>query len=216
MSDITRLTTHPLALTSVTTLLDGSTGTAEFRKAMHNLSRILIGEAVREVAKFLTLEEREVKTPLEPTQGVYLNGDAISLVPVLSAGLGMLWAGLELLPAAPVHLIGLVRDSGTGVATCHYVRAPVGKPNICFVLEPMEATGGSASDAVTIVKGWGAQQVVCIGVNASPQGVERMRGDHPDVPFFFAKLGSGLTKEFYIKDGVGDAGDRWRGLGKTH
>jgi uracil phosphoribosyltransferase len=152
-------------------------------------------------------------TPLEEYHGVEI-GDRIGLVPILRAGLGMVDAVLEMIPTARVWHLGLYRDHQTLEPVSYYNKLPH-QPDIdlCLLLDPMLATGGSATAAIEVLKQWGATRIKFLGLIAAPEGVERLAQEHPDVPIHLAALDDRLNEHAYIVPGLGDAGDRQFGTG---
>ncbi len=196
---------HPLIQHKLTILRDVNTGAKEFREMIKEISTLLAYEVTRD----LTMEEVDVETPLMMTRGKIIAGKKIGLVPILRAGLGMVEGMLELLPAAKVGHIGLYRDPDTLEPVEYYCKLPedIGNRDI-LVLDPMLATGGSASAAVTFLKQRGSVNIKLVCIIAAPEGIRRVQEDHPDVPVYVAAVDEGLTKDAYIYPGLGDAGDR--------
>ena len=161
-----------------------------------------------EATQDLGLGDIEVATPMGTAQGLELT-DKIGLVPVLRAGLGMVDGIWELMPQAEVWHIGLYRDERTLKPVSYYNKLPTAPTvQVCLVLDPMLATGGSAVATVDILKKWGAQRIKYIGLLAAPEGIERLQTAHPDVPIHIAHIDSHLNEIGYIVPGLGDAGDR--------
>lgn len=196
---------HPLIQHKLTILRDVNTGAKEFREMIKEVSTLLAYEVTRD----LSMEEVEVETPLMKTTGKVIAGKKIGLVPILRAGLGMVEGMLELIPAAKVGHIGLYRDPETLEPVEYYCKLPedIGNRDI-FVLDPMLATGGSASAAVTFLKQRGSCHIKLVCIIAAPEGIERVQKDHPDVPVYVAAVDEGLNDHAYIYPGLGDAGDR--------
>ncbi len=196
---------HPLIKHKLTILRDVRTGPKEFREMVKEISTLLGYEVTRDLA----MEEVEVETPLMKTKGYVISGKKVGLVPILRAGLGMVEGMLDLIPAAKVGHIGLYRDPETLEPVEYYCKLPqdVSHRDI-FVLDPMLATGGSSSAAVTFLKDYGCKNIKLVCVLAAPEGVARMQQDHPDVDIYCAALDEGLTDHAYIYPGLGDAGDR--------
>lgn len=196
---------HPLVRHKMSLLRDVDTTKKDFRDLVDEISMLLAYEATKE----LPLERVQVRTPLETTEGFRVTGKKLTLVPVLRAGLGMVDGVLRLIPSARVGHVGLYRDHDSLQPVHYYFKIPGDAGAREFlVLDPMLATGGSASAAVAALKeaGAGAVQVVCLV--AAPEGVERMAVDHPDVPVITAALDRQLNENGYILPGLGDAGDR--------
>jgi len=186
-------------------LRDADTPTREFRHLVGEIATLLAYEATRD----LETEPVEVWTPLERMMGARIPGDRIVLVPILRAGLGMVDAVAALFPNAGVGHIGLYRNEETLEPVSYYFKIPpLGPDKLYLVLDPMLATGGSASAAIAKLKESGAERVRLISLVAAPPGVEKMQADHPDVPVFVAALDRELNEHGYILPGLGDAGDR--------
>jgi uracil phosphoribosyltransferase len=181
----------------------------KFREVVREITTLLTYEATQDLAT----EEQVVQTPLaEVTCQVV--AERVGLVPVLRAGLGMVEAVLELLPYAQVWHIGLFRDERTLKPISYYNRLPdQATVDTCLLLDPMLATGGSASATVDILKRWGAPRIKYLGLIAAPEGIARLQADHPDVPIHVAAIDSHLNENGYIVPGLGDAGDRQFGTG---
>ncbi|MEJ2503483.1 MAG: uracil phosphoribosyltransferase [Gemmatimonadota bacterium] len=200
-----RLVTHPLVQHKMALLRAESTSKKEFRELVDELSMLLAYEATSE----LPLEPITVRTPLEEAEGYRVAGKKLTLVPVLRAGLGMVAGVLRLMPSARVGHIGLYRDHETLEPVHYYFKIPGAAASREFiVLDPMLATGGSASAAVTALKEGGAGAVRLVCLVAAPEGVNRMAQDHPDVVVIAAALDRELDGNGYIRPGLGDAGDR--------
>jgi len=196
---------HPLVQHKMALLRDVSTPTREFRQLVGEIATLLAYEATRT----LETEPIPVHTPLEMMEGRRIPGDRIVLVPILRAGLGMVDAVAALFPNAGVGHIGLYRNEETLEPVSYYFKIPpLGADKVYLVLDPMLATGGSASAAVTKLKESGAKQLRLISLVAAPAGVARMNRDHPDVPVVVAALDRELNDHGYILPGLGDAGDR--------
>lgn len=200
---------HPLIIHNLTELTDERTTSREFRALVRRLTTLLIYEATAG----LMLAETRYRTPMEPTTSGRLV-QRIGLVPILRAGLGMVEPALDALPDAEVWHLGLYRDEETKQPVSYYNRLPERCPDDhVLILDPMLATGGSASDAVDVVKAWGAPSISFVGLIAAPEGVNRMLERHPDVPIFVAALHRQLNDQAFILPGLGDAGDRLFGTG---
>ena len=195
---------HPLLLHRLALLRDRDTAPRAFRQLVREMSQMLFYEATAE----LRLSARSVHTPLEECTGQQID-EALGLVPILRAGLGMAEAILDMVPAAQVWHLGLYRDHHTLKPVTYYKKLPE-RPNIelAFVMDPMLATGGSAVAAVDILKGWGLKRLKFLGLIAAPEGVAALRAAHPDVPIYLAAVDSHLNADKYIVPGLGDAGDR--------
>ena len=198
---------HPLAHDALATLRDKRTSPEHFRQAANRISVLLVAEALRDVPT----NAATVDTPLGPAAGRRVGRDVV-VVPVLRAGLGMLDAVLELVPTARVGHIGLQRDEMTAVASQYYSKLPA-RLDSSFVLmiDPMLATGGSASAAIELLRRGGAQRVRIVCIVAAPEGVAVVEHDHPDVVIYTPVVDSHLNAQKYIVPGLGDFGDRLYG-----
>jgi uracil phosphoribosyltransferase len=193
----------------VTRLRDQATPPKIFRELVAEIATLLLYEATAD----MPTEPREVKTPLAPYAGARLS-EKVGLVPVLRAGIGMVEAALALMPEAQVWHIGLFRDEHTLRPIEYYNKLPSSATvQVCLVLDPMLATGGSATATVDILKKWGAKRVKYVGIIAAPEGVRALSSAHPDVPIHVAALDERLNDKGYIVPGLGDAGDRQFGTG---
>jgi uracil phosphoribosyltransferase len=190
---------HKLALLRATT-----TEPKKFRELVREISWLLGYEALAD-ARTLPID---VQTPLETTPGAKL-ADRIGLIPILRAGLGMVDAMLELMPTAEVWHLGLFRDERTLQPVEYYNKLPdTATVDLCLVLDPMLATGGSATAAIEVLKAWGARRIKLVNLIAAPEGVRAVASAHPDVPIYCAALDRQLNEKGYILPGLGDAGDR--------
>ena len=200
---------HPLILHKLRLLRRVETEPKKFRELVREITLLLAYEATRD----LELVPSPVQTPLAQAQAWELK-ERIGLVPILRAGLGMCEAILQLLPTAQVWHLGLYRDHDTLEPITYYNKLPV-SPTVdrCIVLDPMLATGGSATAAVSILKGWGAERIAFMGLIAAPEGIRALQEAHPDVPIYVAAVDSHLNEKGYIVPGLGDAGDRYFGTG---
>ena len=198
------VSTHPLVKHKVARLRDAETEPKEFRELVGELAQLLVYEATRDLAT----SPSTVRTPLADCDAEVVK-TRIGIIPILRAGLGMAEAIHHLLPAATVWHLGLYRDHSTHQPIAYYNRLPA-EPNIDLglLVDPMLATGGSASAAVAILKNWGLKRIKYLGLIAAPEGVTVMRNDHPDVPVYLAALDAQLNDQAYIVPGLGDAGDR--------
>lgn len=196
---------HPLVHHKLALLRDRKTGGALFRQLLEELGLLLAVEASR----FLETETVSVETPLERMEGRRLKPLDPVLVPVLRAGLGLLPPFLELMPTAKVGHLGLYRDHDSLVPVPYYRNfPPVLHERPVFVLDPMLATGGSASEALHQLKAAGAKRITLVCLVGAPEGLTRVRADHPDVQVVLAALDRQLNEKGYILPGLGDAGDR--------
>lgn len=195
---------NPLISRDITYLRNYETKEYQFRLAVRRIAYILASE----ISKEFTTTEIEVETPLEKTKGYKLTKQIV-LVPVLRAGLSLVNSFIEMIPQAKVGHIGLQRDEETLQPVDYYYKAPKHLDiSTVIVLDPMLATGGSASAAVQFLKDKGAHEILMASLIASPEGVERLSSDHPDVKIFTAALDRELNDLGYILPGLGDAGDR--------
>lgn len=195
---------HPLLKHHLTALRDKATPPPQFRALVRTLSQLLFYEAARD----LRLAPVTVETPLAAYTAEAL-AEKVGLVPVLRAGLGMADAMLELLPQASVWHLGLYRDHATLKPVTYYNKLPANHGlDVGLVLDPMLATGGSAVEAIRILKRAGVPRVKFVGLIAAPEGVAAVQDAHPDVPLFLAAVDDRLNEVGYIVPGLGDAGDR--------
>lgn len=197
---------HPLASHLVAGLRDKETAPDRFRLLCRTLTTLLVIEATRA----LRTRDCVIETPLKATDQKVLS-QGIALVPILRAGLGMLESAVELFPDVAVGYIGLERHEDTAIARSYYTKLPslTGRYTLC--LDPMLATGGSASQALSLVKQRGASPAVMVCVVAAPEGVATVEANHPDVHVYTAALDEGLDARKYIVPGLGDFGDRLYG-----
>lgn len=204
MTEQLRVSQHPLVQHKLAVLRDESTDHRSFRELMRELAMLLAYEATLDIQ----LSARDVKTPMGIAKG-YKSDETIGLVPVLRAGLGMVEGALMLLPSVQVWHIGLYRDEHTLRPVEYYNRLPE-KPTVqvCLVLDPMLATGGSAAATIDILKRWGVPRIKYMGLIASPEGVKHLSEAHPDVPIHLAAVDERLNEVGFIVPGLGDAGDR--------
>jgi|UniRef100_UPI004049DE84 uracil phosphoribosyltransferase len=197
---------HPFAAHIMTHLRDKSTKPATFRTLAYQVGLLLAIEATRNLAT----KEKVIETPLEPHTGQVLARPLV-VVPILRAGLGMMQPFLDLFPDVSVGYVGLERDHETAVARSYYCKLPPLAGTRVLVVDPMLATGGSAAQAITVVKGAGAREVSFVCIVSSPEGVETVHAEHPDVPIFTAAHDRELNNSKYILPGLGDFGDRLYG-----
>ncbi|MGA7836326.1 MAG: uracil phosphoribosyltransferase [Ignavibacteriaceae bacterium] len=196
--------THPIIKRDVTTLREKHTVPEAFRAAVKRISTVLAVEISRE----MELKRIEIDTPLEKTEGYKTTKDVV-LVPVLRAGLGMVSGFLAIIPDAHVGHIGLQRDENTLLPVEYYYKTPKNLDVAKVILiDPMLATGGSASEAIKFLKKRGAKDIVFACLVAAPEGVKKVESEHPDVQIFGAALDRELNDKGYILPGLGDAGDR--------
>ncbi len=195
---------HPLVAHKLTLLRDRRTEPKKFRELVRELSWLLGYEAMADLAT----RQEQIDTPLEPMTGSRLE-PRVGLIPVLRAGLGMVDAMLELMPAAEVWHIGLYRDERTLKPVEYYNKLPdAATVQICLILDPMLATGGSASATVDILKAWGAARIKQVSLIAAPEGIATLSRAHPDVDIHVGAIDRQLNDRGYIQPGLGDAGDR--------
>lgn len=196
---------HPLISHKVAILRDARTGTNEFRKVVSEIAALMAYEATRN----MPTEEVEVRTPVGAARCQMLAGKKLAVVPILRAGLGMVDGVINLVPAARVGHIGLYRDPKTLEPVEYYCKLPEDSENReLLILDPMLATGGSASAAINFIKQRGCTHMRLVNLIAAPEGIERIQRDHPDVDIFVAALDDHLNDHGYIVPGLGDAGDR--------
>ncbi len=202
---------HPLVRHKQTLLRRVETEPKKFRELVREISWLLGYEALADAG----LRPIPVRTPLEEMEGAEL-ADRIGLVPILRAGLGMVDAFLELMPTAQVWHLGLFRDERTLRPVEYYNKLPDSAAvDVCLILDPMLATGGSATAAIEVLKRWGAVRIKLVNLIAAPEGVVAVTSTHPDVHIHCAALDRQLNDRGYIMPGLGDAGDRQFGTGKA-
>jgi len=200
---------HPLVAHKVTRLRDVKTEPKKFRELIREISALLAYEATYD----LLIQSCEVETPLALTSGAELK-EKIGLVPILRAGLGMVEGVWGLMPSAEVWHIGLYRDERTLKPVEYYNKLPVEPTvSVCLVLDPMLATGGSATATVSVLKRWGVKKIKFVGIIGAPEGIALMQQTHPEVPIYLAAIDEKLNQNGYILPGLGDAGDRQFGTG---
>lgn len=198
---------HPLVRHKITVLADKTTGTGHFRELVRELTHLLLYEATAD----LPLRAKSFETPMEPAEGRVLDS-RIALIPILRAGLGMIDGARDLLPSATIYHLGIYRDEVTHNPVSYYHKLPPRLPvDLAILLDPMLATAGSASSAVSELKQHGAAWIKYVGLIAAPEGVQLMLEQHPDVPLHVASLDRELDENKYIRPGLGDAGDRLYG-----
>ena len=196
---------HPLIKHKLTMIRDKSTGTNEFRAIIEEIAMLIGYEALRD----LDLEEVPVETPIETAMCPVIAGKKPAIVPILRAGLGMVGGLLKLMPAAKVGHIGMYRDEETFEPHEYFCKlpSPIEQRRI-YVVDPMLATGGSAVDAIKLIKQRGGKDISFLCVIAAPEGIEKLHAEHPDVKIFVGNLDRQLNEKAYICPGLGDAGDR--------
>lgn len=200
---------HPLVKHKLTLLRNVETEHKKFRELIRELAMLLGYEATAD----LKLRECSVQTPLATAPGYHLQ-EAVGLVPILRAGLGMVEGIHEMIPGAQVWHLGIYRDEKTLRPVSYYNKLPV-EPTVqvCLVLDPILATGGSAAAAVQVLKEWGVSRIKFVGLIAAPEGIETLSSAHPDLPIHLAAVDDHLNERGFIVPGLGDAGDRQFGTG---
>ena len=204
MSKVT-IMDHPLIIHKMSLIRDKKTGSKDFRELVKEISMLMCYEATRD----LKLKEVEIETPVCTAKTKVISGKTLALVPILRAGLGMVDGMLNLIPAAKVGHIGLYRDPETHKPVEYYCKLPNDiELRDVIVLDPMLATGGSASAAVDFLKERGCTSIKLMCLCAAPEGIEVMQSNHPDVDIFCGAVDEKLNDHKYIVPGLGDAGDR--------
>lgn len=200
---------HPLVKHKLSLMRRLDTEPKKFRELIREVAMLLCYEATAD----LTTNEIEVQTPMGTATGQDLS-EKIGLIPILRAGLGMVDGIWEMMPGAEVWHIGLYRDEETLKPVSYYNKLPTFPTvQVCLVLDPMLATGGSAIATVDILKKWGAKRIKFVGLLAAPEGIAALQTAHPDVPIHIAQIDSHLNDIGFIVPGLGDAGDRQFGTG---
>jgi uracil phosphoribosyltransferase len=200
---------HALVAHKLSRLRDKNTEPKKFRELVREIAGLLAYEATAN----LQISEIEIETPLEKMKAQELK-EKIGLVPILRAGLGMVEGIWELMPTAEVWHIGLYRDEKTLQPVEYYNKLPVDpRVAVCLILDPMLATGGSATATADILKKWGVKKIKYVGLIAAPEGIKAMQTAHPDIDIYIAAIDSHLNEKGYIVPGLGDAGDRQFGTG---
>ena len=196
---------HPLLQHKLSILRDENTGVKDFRQVVSEIATLMCYEATRD----LPMEEVEIKTPICTGKFKTIAGKKLAIVPVLRAGLGMVDGILTLIPSAKVGHIGLYRDPDTLEPVEYYCKMPndIAEREV-IILDPMLATGGSASAAIQFIKNYEVKHIKLMNIIAAPEGIERVHHDHPDVDIYCAALDEKLNEHGYIVPGLGDAGDR--------
>lgn len=196
---------HPLIQHKIGVIRRAETGTKDFRQTISEIAMLICYEATRA----LKLADVEIETPICKTTVKELAGKKLAVVPILRAGLGMVDGMLQLIPAAKVGHIGLYRDPETLEPVEYYCKLPEDcSQREVFVVDPMLATGGSSSAAIRMLKDRGCRNIHFMCIIAAPEGVERMKKDHPDVDLYIGAMDERLNEHGYIVPGLGDAGDR--------
>ena len=196
---------HPLIQHKISLLRDKNTGSKEFRELVTEIAMLMCYEATRD----LPLKEIEIETPIGMAKTGIISGRKLAFVPILRAGLGMVDGMLNLVPAAKVGHIGLYRDPETHLPVEYYCKLPedIGERDV-IILDPMLATGGSAVDAIKMIKDKGAKNIKFMCIIAAPEGLRYLTESHPDVQVYCGVLDQCLNENKYIVPGLGDAGDR--------
>jgi len=196
---------HPLINHKLTIMRDKTTGTKDFRNLLSEITLLMLFE----VTKDLPLKEITIETPLKKTNGHVLDGKKICLLPILRAGLGMVDAVLSVIPAARVGHLGIYRNEETFEPVEYYSNVPIHiSERIVLILDPMLATGGSATAAVEFLKKKKVKKIKFLGLVAAPEGVKALEKADPSVDIYVASIDEGLNEKAYILPGLGDAGDR--------
>ncbi len=200
---------HPLVAHKLSRLRDKNTEPKKFRELVREIAALLAYEATAD----LIITPRELETPLEKMTGSELK-EKIGLVPILRAGLGLVEGIWELMPVAEVWHIGLYRDERTLRPVEYYNKLPLEPTvSVCLILDPMLATGGSATATADVLKKWGVKKIKFVGLIGAPEGIKVMQTAHPDIPIHLAAIDDHLNERAYIVPGLGDAGDRQFGTG---
>lgn len=197
---------HPLIQHKLSIIRDKNTSVKEFRELVSEISSLMCYEATRD----LETEIIDIETPVGPAKARHLVGKKLAIVPILRAGLGMVDGIVDLIPSAKVGHIGLYRDPDTLDPVEYYCKMPPDIANrVVFIVDPMLATGGSASAAITFIKNrYGCHKIKLLNLIAAPEGVAKVQKDHPDVDIYVAAIDEKLNEHGYIVPGLGDAGDR--------
>lgn len=196
---------HPLIQHKLSIMRDKNTSVKEFRELVSEVAMLMCYEATRD----LPLEEVEVETPVAPAKVRRLSGKKLAVVPILRAGLGMVDGMLTMIPSAKVGHIGLYRDPETLLPVKYYCKMPkdIAERDV-IIVDPMLATGGSATAAITFLKEYGCHHIKLMSIIGAPEGIKKVQTEHPDVDIFVAAEDEKLNEHGYIVPGLGDAGDR--------
>ncbi len=196
---------HPLLQHKLSILRNKDTGVKEFREIVSEIAMLMCYEATRD----LPTEEVEIETPMAVAKCHVLSGKKLAVVPILRAGLGMVDGMISLIPSAKIGHIGLFRDPDTHEPVKYYCKMPndIAERDV-IVVDPMLATGGSASAAITFIKEYGCKTIRLMDIIAAPEGIALVQKDHPDVDIYVAAVDDCLNEHAYILPGLGDAGDR--------
>ena len=195
---------HPLVQHKLSIMRNKETSTMKFRALLEEIAMFMGYEITRD----LPLTYEDIETPLMPMKAPKIAGKKVVIVPILRAGLGMVDGLMRLMPSARIGHIGLYRDEVTCKPVFYYYKMPENKDRLVLLTDPMLATGGSACDAIKRLKADGYTQIRLVCLVASPQGVQAVQKQHPDVDIYLASLDEGLNDKNYILPGLGDAGDR--------
>ncbi len=196
---------HPLIQHKTTILRKKSTSNKEFRELVEEITMLMCYESLRD----LPLEDVEIQTPIKRTTQKMIKGKKLAIVPILRAGLGMVNGLLKLVPSAKVGHIGMYRDEVTMQPHEYYCKLPPDiDKRLIVVVDPMLATGGSATDAISQIKSYGGTHIKFLCIIAAPEGIEALSKAHPDIEIYCANVDEGLNEKCYIVPGLGDAGDR--------
>jgi len=196
---------HPMVKHKISVLRNEKTSTKEFRELISEIAMLLCYEALSDAK----LEEVEVKTPITTTKGYRVNENNYAFVPILRAGMGMVDGVLKVMPTAKIGHIGLYRNEETLEPVKYYCKLTKNiEDKEVFLLDPMLATGGSGSAAITMLKQDGVKKIKFLSIIAAPEGIKKIQSDHPDVEIYCASLDEKLNDVGYIVPGLGDAGDR--------
>ncbi len=205
MDKMVHILDHPLLQHKLSILRNKDTGVKDFREVVSEIATLMCYEATRD----LPTQEVEIETPVAMAKVKVISGKKLAIVPVLRAGLGMVDGILTLIPSAKVGHIGLYRDPSTHEPVEYYCKMPDDiESRDVIILDPMLATGGSASAAIQFMKNYGCKHIKLMNIIGAPEGVERVRKDHPDVEIYLAAVDEKLNEHAYIVPGLGDAGDR--------
>lgn len=200
---------HPLVAHKLSRLRDKNTEPKKFREFVREIAALLAYEATADLATM----PRELETPLAKMEGAELK-EKIGLIPILRAGLGMVEGIWGLMPSAEVWHIGLYRDEHTLRPVEYYNKLPLEPTvSVCLILDPMLATGGSATATADVLKRWGVKKIKFVGLIGAPEGIKLMQEKHPDIDIYLAAIDDHLNERAYIVPGLGDAGDRQFGTG---
>jgi len=196
---------HPLLQHKLSVIRDKNTSVKEFREIVSEIATLMCYEATRD----LPVELVDIETPVAPAKVNKIAGKKMAVVPILRAGLGMVDGILSLVPSAKVGHIGLYRDPETLEPVEYYCKMPNDiQHRDVLIVDPMLATGGSATAAISFIKEYGCKNITLMNILAAPEGIAKVQGDHPDVDIFVAAVDEKLNDHAYIVPGLGDAGDR--------